>query len=114
MYYLMLARLFVIPLLLLAGAAILALLLPWFADQLQTSAIVSQASLTVRNWTPYVIGAFLAASVITAAVQGWELWQWRRGDREICHRCGGMVEHKSGRYGPYWRCLACDKNSSIR
>jgi hypothetical protein len=44
----------------------------------------------------------------------WRLWRWVQGtsSEQCCHVCGGMVDLKDGRYGLYYKCLACGNTRS--
>ncbi len=47
--------------------------------------------------------------------QTYRLWQWENGNIDnCCHVCGGIVIEKRGRWGAYYKCLACSNNRSIR
>lgn len=47
--------------------------------------------------------------------QTYRLWQFENGKIDnCCHVCGGIVSEKHGRWGAYYKCLACSNNRSIR
>lgn len=62
---------------------------------------------------PNVALIFLSLSVLAAIFSTHKLWKWLKLESEICHICGGMVELESGRYGLYYKCLACNKGHKI-
>lgn len=66
-------------------------------------------------WLDSLVLSFLlfAASLI-GFYKLFQLWQWYCGKAPMCSNCGGIVEDRNGRYGPYVHCLACSKNESIR
>ena len=57
----------------------------------------------------------MARSVLWVLHSTWRLWKWEHGDSNepCCHICGGLVDIKNGRYGLYYKCLACGKTSSL-
>jgi len=60
-----------------------------------------------------VVGLAVLAAVGLAAHGAVRLWRWKRGSTLDCPSCGGLLgSERDGRYGPYRRCLACDKNIS--
>lgn len=58
----------------------------------------------------WVFWALFLAAFLWSARQSLKVWRWYQGEGECCHSCGGMVSHKYGRYGPYFKCLACGVN----
>ena len=41
------------------------------------------------------------------------LWKWSEGqEHETCHVCSGIVQQKTGRFGDYFKCLACSATHS--
>jgi len=63
-----------------------------------------------------LIGAVLllatAGAVMVAVIR---YWRWERGDSIDCVRCGGLLGiERSGRWGPYRKCLACGRNESAK
>lgn len=39
------------------------------------------------------------------------LWKWESGNIDnCCQVCGGIVSEKHGRWGAYYKCLACGNN----
>ncbi|MCK5121498.1 MAG: hypothetical protein KAQ91_05920 [Methylococcales bacterium] len=56
----------------------------------------------------------LGVAVILFLYESLKLWHWYKGsDDEVCHVCTGMVSHRKGKYGPYYKCLACGSNRSV-
>lgn len=75
--------------------------------------------------TPLLAEIYAAASWVAAAgallsltMFGWvgvRLYRWEQGHGPDCTGCAGLLGHeRSGRYGPYRRCLACGKNVAQR
>jgi len=62
------------------------------------------------------IGLFVMAIALLGFIwQTYRLWQWENGNIDnCCHVCGGIVSERSGRWGDYYKCLACGNNRSIR
>jgi hypothetical protein len=62
---------------------------------------------------PWVFSALSLGAFLWSVCQTFKLWRWNQGEGEFCHSCGGMVVRKEGRYGPYFKCLACNTNRKI-
>lgn len=68
------------------------------------------------------LGTFLAYFGLLLFLSGalWSIWGCVRlaraklGYGTICHRCGGPMVEKQGRWGDYCYCLNCGRNESIR
>lgn len=56
-------------------------------------------------------GSLLVTS-ISYLFTTWELYRWGNGKTEDCYSCGGIVDHKDGRYGFYYKCRICSKTRS--
>ena len=55
-------------------------------------------------------GAFL----ITFSYSSFKLWKWHTSNEvDVCQVCGGMTRELNGRFGQYYKCLACGNNRSI-
>lgn len=97
----MLLRLFAPALLLLLAALaslwFLGVFVPHQLDNTLLAGLGQQALGLVRP----VFFTFLAAAALTALYQGFQLWRWQKGKTDICHKCGGMVSMRSGRYELY-------------
>ncbi|WP_157933766.1 hypothetical protein [Alloalcanivorax mobilis] len=107
----MLFRLFDFPILLLVlaivGLHFLGDLVPnWFSG----SAVLEGLANGSRAAAPWVASALMLASFFFFTVNCHRLWRWNQGNSDCCFVCGGIVDHKHGRYGPYKHCLACGKN----
>ena len=74
-----------------------------FAD-VQLLSTVAQRSVELAPWA-FIVGC--SVSVLWGLVQTHDLCQWYKGSADVCHRCGGIVAHRVGRYGSYVRCLSC-------
>jgi hypothetical protein len=61
----------------------------------------------------WVFWALFPVVLLWSICQILKFWRWKQGEGEFCHSCGGMVVYKEGRYGPYFKCLACNKNRKI-
>jgi hypothetical protein len=67
---------------------------------------------TVFAWISVIL---LCASGLAITISSYQLWKWEKGEAlETCHICGGMVLEKSGRFGLYYKCLACESTHSER
>jgi hypothetical protein len=115
MYYLMLLRVFVLPAMLLLGSLASAILLSWFIpDQFSKSELLTPLAKLIKDNSSYVSGGLLLAAAVCSIVPGWRLWQWRQQKGDLCHMCGGIMDHKNGRWGPYLHCLVCGNNRGNR
>lgn len=51
----------------------------------------------------------VAALLIVSA--SWKMWQASRGMGDLCHQCAMPARYiGDGRYGAYFRCMACGSN----
>ena len=56
----------------------------------------------------------LAIALAWIAWASYRLWKWARGEANTCE-CGGLLgSDRDGRYGPYRRCLACNRTVARR
>jgi len=109
----MLVRLYALP-------AILMLFYFFLLTQADTAQDIAKTKNLLRVVSSFISNGLwwgslisLGASTILFLYATFRLWQWGKGaDVETCHSCGCMVSHKNGRYGPYYKCLACGSNKS--
>jgi len=113
----MLFKLYLFPIFLLIGSIVVPYILNntipnHFADTPLFSGIGKQT----QSIAPMAGLILFATSMLWGFFSSFELWQWfNRKGGEICHNCGGMTEyHSNGRYGPYYKCMACGKNRADR
>ncbi|WP_299599046.1 hypothetical protein [uncultured Microbulbifer sp.] len=109
----MLFKLFAIPAALLAGSIasmyVLGNLIPSHFEGISMFSKMSEQSLSAAPWA----GALLLLGAIAFFwVSFARLRKWQNGKATCCSQCGGMVDQKFGKYGPYLNCLACGKNES--
>jgi hypothetical protein len=110
----MLLRLFALPtFFLLLSFVGLYFLGDFIPHRLSGSAVLEGLASGSRTAAPLVGAALLLAAMVLFAVNFYRLWCWNRGKSDCCFTCGGMVEQKHGRYGPYKRCLACGNKQKI-
>jgi len=69
---------------------------------------------------PHLMKAVLfGGSALTISVGLWlaycayRTWKWKNMEGELCHQCGGIVREKSGRWGPYVKCVGCGAKRKI-
>ena len=63
----------------------------------------------------YAISAAYGVALALILWSGYRLVRAELGLGECCDNCGGPVRHiGTGRYGPYYKCLACGSNRSSR
>jgi len=64
-------------------------------------------------WQLASIGA--AVTLVLWAYQMIRLWRWEHGKGDGCFVCGCLLgRERSGRWGPYRKCLGCGKNHSLQ
>jgi hypothetical protein len=62
-------------------------------------------------WGSLIFSVLLCLSFLYSS---YRYWKWDEGDdAEICRVCGGITAYREGRFGPYYKCMACGKNRSI-
>jgi hypothetical protein len=113
----MLFKLYAFPILLLVGSLIVPYILSTvIPNHFAQSAILTGIGKQTQSIAPMAGLILLGASLLWGLFSSFELWQWTKGrGGETCHNCGGMTEyHPNGRYGPYFKCIACGKNRSDR
>lgn len=109
----MILRLYAYPILLLIGSFLAMYILGSFiSNQLSQTSLFLGIGDQTKSFAPTVGLILLGASLLWGLFSSFELWQWFNGrGGETCHNCGGMtVYHPNGRYGPYFKCMACGKN----
>jgi hypothetical protein len=106
----MIFRLYAIPFLLLLGSLFADYFLgDWLPSRFAGVMIISQLSEKASSFAPWASGGLLVLSLAWAAHSSWRLWKWQQGGNgePCCHVCGGLMDLHDGRYGLYYRCLAC-------
>lgn len=75
--------------------------MPMLAGLVRLTSLISMAAFVIAM-------AFFARSC-------WCLYQAEAGIGEACHSCGSPVAYVvDGRYGPYFKCLACSTNRAAQ
>ena len=98
---------------------VLSIITLFMTDNLvETGKTSAMAEIIAKGISPvfyWVSIGLIAWSVLWALHNTWRLFKWERGDNNepYCHVCGGLVDMKNGRYGLYYKCLACGKTSSL-
>jgi len=107
----MLLRLYMFPILLFIGSLIVSYILGTILPN-GFSGNFSILGEKARSITPIAGVSLLGFSGLWFIVNSYKLWQWDRGNGyDACHVCGGLTSyHANGRYGPYFKCMACGKN----
>lgn len=108
----MIVRLYKLPVLLaLLGLLALYLFGIWLPEHMSDSRTLVELGAQSAKF------ASTSAALLFIVSGGWalhstiRLFRWSSGKETGCPRCDGMVAEKSGRYGPYFKCLACGKSS---
>ena len=108
-------QLYFFPVLLIIGAATLSYFLSFYIpEKLSGDAVFSslvQASIKSGPWAGLILFVF---SSCCAVISTYRLWRWYQGKCRACSSCGGILDYKVGRYGSYYKCLACGKNSEMQ
>lgn len=110
----MLFRMFALPIFFLVLAVFgLYFLGDFVPNRLSESAVLEGLASGSRTAAPWVGAGLLLASLVLFVVRFYRLWHWSQGYSDCCFACGGIVDHRNGRYGRYKHCLACGKNQKI-
>ncbi len=97
------------------GAGTLSYLLSFYIpEKLSGNAVFSSLVQASINSSPLVGLILLVFSLCCAVISTYRLWRWCQGKCKACSSCGGISDYKVGRYGPYYKCLACGKKSGIQ
>ena len=85
----------------------------YIPSTLSGSTLFSKVIEMAQTAAPNVALIFLSLSALTAVFSAHKLWKWSKAETEVCYNCGGIVDLRSGRYGLYYKCLACNKGRKI-
>ena len=110
-------KLYIFPALLLIGSLVVPYILNTvIPNHFAATAMLSGIGKQTQSLAPMAGLILLGASLLWGLFSSFELWQWFKGTGgEICHNCGGMTSyHHKGRWGPYYKCMACGKNRADR
>lgn len=93
-----------------AFGLVAALVLTWLISGLQVSLNLPDVFSAAR-WLPMAV---FALAIAHGSWTTFRLWRAHHGEGLLCE-CGGLLGHeREGRYGPYRRCLACERNVAQR
>jgi len=107
----MLLKLFKWPLLFVALFLGLALGAEILVNTWREQKLLAGALKGILPFFKYGLFGLAAATVISAIAALHKLWVWIKGEGDRCSRCDGITVYKpDGRYGPYFKCLACNAN----
>lgn len=110
----MIFRLFKTPLHFISLAFILSFFFGYYVPEtLSKSLMFSMLVEQSKNITPYVFLGLMSVSMLTAISSGFRLWRWTQAKGDSCYNCGGIAEFRHGRYGYYYKCLACGKGRKV-
>ncbi len=89
------------------AASLLGLVLVWAAEVL--SGMPAVRGLVTRE-VLLGVGLIPLAGMIWAAWRVWQMYRWEVGELQgDCQECGGVLSHRTGKYGPYSQCRMCGK-----
>lgn len=109
----MIIKLYLFPILLLIGSLVIPFIFNTVVpNHFAQSTMLSGIGKQTQSIAPIAGLILLGASTLWTLFSSFELWQWFKGSGgETCHKCGGMTKyHPNGRWGPYYKCMACGKN----
>jgi hypothetical protein len=81
--------------------------IPNHLSQIEVLLGIAQLSYKV---TPWISSGLSVAALLSFGLSSYKLWQWENCSGDSCSRCGGIALLKLGRYGPYFHCIACNRN----
>jgi hypothetical protein len=62
-----------------------------------------------------VVSTGAATTLVLLVYQSIRVWRWEHGKGDGCFVCGCLLgRERSGRWGPYRKCLGCGKNHSLQ
>lgn len=62
-----------------------------------------------------VVSIGVAITLVLLIYQSIRVWRWEHGKGDGCFVCGCLLgRERSGRWGPYRKCLGCGKNHSLQ
>lgn len=99
----MLLKLFWLPVLLLLSSVLVTEVLGRFVPLLFSVPMfvkLAEGAYWLEGWAGLALFVMAILSAIPPSLQ---LWRWSQGSEASCFRCGGLVEFRTGRYGPYLR-----------
>jgi hypothetical protein len=97
-----------------ALALLVTMLFTWVASTLSAIPVGLGAPALWPDLPMYVflVGAF--AFLLISGIQIFRLWQRDQGKANVCMVCLCLLgSEKDGRFGPYRKCLGCEKNYSL-
>ena len=114
-YEKMILKLYAIPLMLLAASVFAAYFINAIGDALLQNKDFAPFGVKIASFAVWVSGCLLASSLAWGAYSSRRIWMWSQGrsNEPVCHNCGGLVQMNDGRYGFYYRCMACGKTRSL-
>ncbi|MFJ5295623.1 hypothetical protein ACIQAL_03725 [Pseudomonas sp. NPDC088368] len=98
-------RLFALPISLITVGLIGMLICAGHDDQTTPLAAMMTTVLQVAFWAALTLAAIGASWL---ARNTWLLWRWESGELVgSCTTCGGVMQHRNGRWSQYSRCNMC-------
>jgi hypothetical protein len=98
-------RLFALPILFSTVGLIGMLICAGHDDQSTPLAAMVTGVLQIAFWPAFAL-ALIGASLL--ARNTWLLWRWESGELiGSCTKCGGVMQHRDGRWSQYSRCNMC-------
>jgi len=102
------------PLLLALVSLLVTIIFGWLIPVfLQDIAFLEQMLDLSRLTSKPVAAGILFLSIVWIFYQMHELWQWQKGKRPTCHKCGGLVKEKQGKSGSYYQCYGCKSKRDV-
>ncbi len=111
----MLIRLYLPSILLTVGAVTASYVLYFFIPgSLSGNELFSGLAQSAMQAAPWVGVLMLGIALCSAAISTYRIQRWENGRCSACYTCGGITDYKVGKYGAYYKCLACGNNRSIQ
>jgi hypothetical protein len=89
-----------------------AVLVAWPMSELPTT-MGGELFLPDLPWLVVSTGA--AITLVLLIYYSIRVWRWEHGKGDSCFVCGCLLgRERSGRWGPYRKCLGCGKNHSMQ
>ena len=107
----MLVRLFRWPIKFLVGAIFIMALTSILAPLWQSSTVLEGVARGILPIADIGILVFLGLASLTAMHGLYRFYSWERDKENSCRYCTGITNYiADGRYRPYYKCLACNRN----
>lgn len=110
----MILRLYMGPVFLLVVAALAQHMAGGLVENSRSGMIAGVIANGLTQVIYWAVAGLLAWAALWFLLSSWRLWKWHQGEsgEQCCHHCGGLMDSLNGRYGGYYKCLACGRTES--